>query len=132
MTARTRTLGRRTFPNLVEAISPTEQQETQEAPETQQRDPVRLLLLATLFLAIVGGFLLVRWRMNQTASMPDSYLAYTEKEDAYKDNAAVKEARRLRRESNRGCPDFVIVERSYGWYVYCEGDAPTWLTEHAE
>ncbi len=126
MTARSRTFGQ-----LVEAIPATEPVEAQETPK---RDPVRLLLIAVLFLALVVGFFLVRWRVIQTAKLPNKYLAYTEDADPYKDNESVKEARRLYRENNRedACTDFVIIERSYGWAIYCEGEKPSWLTEQDE
>lgn len=121
----------RLFPQLVASIAATNPAEAQETPK---RDPVRLLLYAALFLAVVGVLLLINWRMNQTAKLPDTYMAYTEDEDPYKDSEPVKEARRLYRENNRedACADFVIVERSYGWAIYCEGEKPSWLTEHAE
>lgn len=128
---------------VIEPISPT-------APhEAQKRDPARFVLIAALFLALVGGFFLVRWRMGQTAKLPDNYLAYTEEVDPYKDNDEVKAARRLHWESARpasgyadaGCGDPVFEQRTYEgteasttwWIVYCPEDGrPTWLTEHAE
>lgn len=126
MTSRSRTLRQ-----TAESFLPAQAQEVQESPK---RDPGRFLLIAALFLALVGGLLLVRWRMSQTAQLPDTYMAYTEDEDPYKDNESVKEARRLYRESNRkdACADFVVVERSYGQFIYCEGEKPTWLTEQDE
>lgn len=132
MTSRSNTLREtRTVNQTAETFLPAQAQEVKESPK---HDPVRLLLYAALFLALVGGLLLVRWRMGQTAKLPDTYMAYTEDDDPYKDNESVKEARRLYRESNRedACTDFVVVERSYGWAIYCEGEKPAWLTEHAE
>jgi hypothetical protein len=76
-----------------------------------------LIVVGVLFFTRKGG----DEGVQEGETLPADYLVYSETEDAYKENANVKDARRWERERTRegGCADFAYVKRTYGWYVYC-------------